>query len=284
MYLAEDYDSANEAYHTHVDPYLTQGGYPGYIADSNGTVNPQELNPVRPTGYLPNADDYPQVPYDRAADLMDVLEYDPRFPVEPLDSSESVDQHPFMHVTATITVADDDPRKTGTRDPMISGPARPDTILLNLFEYRGAGTDNNKYMDVPDGRTFSPYGTQDGSTWLMYQDPYEALAPLNQAQGLAEWTAAGRAAPSDPSQNLPAQQTVRTVAPGPAHGWTEVPVVNVKQEANDKATRWLKQQQAPHQDRKANSTYAGQTYSQRTATVTQAQGSNTASGPDNQWW
>ena len=46
-------------------------------------------------------------------------------------------------------------------------------------------------------------------------------------------------------------------------------MINVKQLEVDKATRLLKQQKSPHQDRKSNSTYAGQSYSQQTSNVTQ---------------
>jgi hypothetical protein len=277
MPYAEDYDTANGLITPHVDVYEVDGGYPGYIAQANGALNPQELFPQRPTGYLPHTDDLPQVPYDRAADQQGIQEYsDSRFPVEILDSSEVLDQHPFMHVTATITVPDDGPRRTGTRDPMISGPARPDTVLLSLFSYRGLGTDNNKYQDVPDGRQFPDTGSQDGTTWVVYQDAAEALAPLNTSY---------YPAPADPSHTPKAQPTLAQIPPGPAHGWTEVPVVNDKQMINDKSTKYLKQQLPPKQDRKANSTVAGQTYSQVTATVTQSPAVQGAtSGPDNQWW
>lgn len=278
MPYAEDYDQANGLITPHVDVYETDSRYPGYVAQGNGVLDPQELFPARPTGYLPHTDDLPQVPYDRAWNVQDTPEYsDSAFPVELLDSSEVLDQHPFMHVTATITAPDDGPRRTGTRDPMDSGPARPDTVLLSLFQYVGAGTNSgNRYMDVPDGRTFSPYGSQDGSTWTVYQDAAEALAPLDTSE---------YPAPHDPSQNRKAQRTLAAIAPGPAHGWTEVPVVNDKQAINDKGKRQGFKQLPPKQDRKANSTVAGQTYSQVTATVTQSSSVQGAtSGPDNQWW
>jgi hypothetical protein len=277
MPYAEDYDQANGLITPHVDTYERDAAYPGYIAQGNGALNPQELFPQRPTGYLPHTDDLPQVPYDRAADEQGIQEYsDSTFPVELLDSSEQLDQHPFMHVTATITAPDDGPRRTGTRDPMISGPARPDTVLLSMFSYRGLGTDNNKYQDVPDGRVFSPYGSQDGSTWVVYQDPYEALAPLNTSE---------YPAPTDPSQNAKAQRTLAAIQPGPAHGWTEVPVVNDKQSINDKGKRQGFKQLPPKQDRKANSTVVGQSYSQVTASVTQSSSvASATTGPDDQWW
>lgn len=258
------------------DPGYETRAYPGAITNIDGSADPQELTAARPTGYLPDARTMPQVPYNRARDLQVPMEYcDSRFPVEMLDRSELLDQHPMMHVTASITVADDNPRRTGTRDPMISGPARPDTVLLSLFQYTGAGTDNNKYMDVPDGRSFSPYGSQDGSTWVIYQDATAALASFNDT---------GSKVYEDPSRTPSAQPTLSRMSPGPSHGWTSVPVVNVKQYENNKSVQ-LKQQLPPHQDRKANSTVAGQSYSQRTQSARQAAGT---AGPspaaDQAWW
>jgi hypothetical protein len=258
------------------DPGYETRAFPGAVVNLDGTIDPQELTAARPTGYLPDARTMPQIPYNRARDLQVPVEYsDARFPVEALDRSELLDQHPMMHVTATITVADDDPRKTGTRDPMISGPARPDTVLLSLFQYTGPGTDNTKYRDVPDGRVFPQYGSQDGSSWTIYQDATASLAGFNDA---------GQPVPVDPSQTPRAQPTLARMAPGPSHGWTSVPVVNVKQEINTKSTRLLKQQQPPHQDRKANSTVAGQTYGQRTVSVHQAAPAGPAPGADQAWW
>jgi hypothetical protein len=254
------------------DPYLRVDSYPGQITDSNGRPNPQEITKSRPTGYLPDARTTPQAPYNRARDVATVLE--PRvFPVQLLDVATAVDQHPFMHVTATITAQDCGARRTGTRDPMLSGPARPDTVLLSLFNYRGAGTDNTKYKDVPDGRVFSPYGSQDGSSWISYQDAEAATAPLNTQRSKV---------PADPSQPPTAQRTERRLAPGPSHGWTSVPVINAKEWENSKS-RILAQQQPPHQDRRANSTVAGQTYGQRTASVRNSAQVGAFSGEE-MWW
>jgi hypothetical protein len=256
------------------DPYLRYGSYPGQITDSNGQRNPQEISKAAPTGYLPDARTTPQTPYDRARDVTGILELRSA-PVQVLDSAELVDQHPFLHVTATITADDCDPRKTGTRDPMLSGPARPDTVLLSLFEYRGAGTSNTKYKDVPDGRVFSPYGSQDGSTWLPYQDASIAVAALDTRNSPAH---------ADPSRNRTAQPTGKRLPPGPSHGWTSVPVVNVKAADNLKSTKLLRQQQSPHQDRKANSTVAGQTYGQRTASVRNTRPVGPAVSSEEMWW
>ena len=220
-----------------------------------GVPGDHAITTAAPTGYYPDARTSCDVPYAEKP----VYEYETA-PVEIYDGATKLDQHPMMHVTATWTPAPDgNGRRTGTRDPLESGPARPDTLLLSLFSYRGAGTGNTKYMDVPDGRVFSQYGTQDGASWLYYQDIAQALAPY----------VPGAPAPVDTSQTATAQNTMYKVPPGPAHGWTSIPVVNVKQLEVDKATRLLKQQKSPHQDRKSNSTYAGQSYSQQTSNVTQ---------------
>lgn len=257
------------------DPGRIQGAYPGAVTNGDGSANPQELFRARPTGYLPDARTLPQTPYDRDADTHGIVEYDPRFPVGLLDAAEVLDQHPMMHVTATITAPDEGPRRTGTRDPMESGPARPDTVLLSLFSYRGPGTGRTSYQDVPDGRRFPLYGSQDGSTWTVYEDVTAVLAAFNDA---------GQPVPDDHSQTPTAQPTLGRLAPGPSHGWTSVPVVNTKQLELDKA-RQLIQQQSPHQDRKANSTVAGQSYSQRTVSVRQAAASaGPTPGADQAWW
>jgi hypothetical protein len=240
-------------YEPDVDPYARYDQLPG------GIRNDHAITTAVPTGYYPDARQNPGAPlYQGAADA----EYNAGFPVEMFDCSERLDQHPAMHVAATWTPSPDgNGRRTGTRDALESGPARPDTMLLSLFEYRGAGTGRTRYMDVPDGREFSPYGSQDGSEWVPYQDAAAALAPLDTSQSPV---------PQDPSQPPRAQSTQYRLPPGPSHGWTSTPVANVREVDNRKATKQLRQQKSPHQDRLANSTYAGQTYSQRTATVQQA--------------
>lgn len=258
------------------DPGYETGAFPGAVTNIDGSTDPQEITRARPTGYLPDARTMPQIPYDRVRDTQGIVEWsDSRFPPEILDQSELLDQHPMMHVTATITAADSAMRKTGTRDPMNSGPARPDTVLLSIFNYTGAGTDRTTYMDVPDGRVFSPFGSQDGSSWTIFQDATASLTGFNNT---------GQPVPIDPSMTATAQPTLARMAPGPSHGWTSIPVVNDKQMQNDKALHLLKQQQSPHQDRKANSTVAGQTYSQRTASVHQAAAAGPTPGADAAWW
>lgn len=248
-----------EIFEEELDPWLRYDQLPGALPSDH------EISASKPTGYYPDARTKPQAPYDRAEDQADARGYiQDLFPQEPFHRAERIDQHPFLHVSATWTPSPDgNGRRTGTQDPLLCGPARPDTVLLSLFEYRGAGTGNTRYMDVPDGRVFPEYGSQDGSSWIYYQDADAAIARLDTT---------GSPLPSDPSQNPTAQSTSRKLPPGPTHGWTSVPVVNDKQTQIDKALRDLRQQKSPHQDRKANSTYAGQTYSQRTASVTQAAG------------
>lgn len=245
----------NEMFEVPQQPGLRYGTRPGR-SDSD-----HEITTAVPTGWYPDARTTVQAPYDRAADQAGATGYVPdAFAFGTMFAgAEKIDQHPMMHVSATLTASDANPRRTGTRDPLLSGPARPDTLLISVFDYRGAGTCRTSYMDVPDGRRFPAYGSQDGSSWTYYEDPAAAVAPYDPS---------GSPVPADRSISPTAQPTWRKLAPGPTHGWTSVPAVNNKAADNAKTGK-LRQQKSPHQDRRANNTYAGQTYSQATAPVSQ---------------
>lgn len=163
---------------------------------------------------------------------------------------DAVDQHPMGHVTATWTP---DPygngRFDGTVDPLVDGPPRPEFFNVSLHHHRESGASRTRFMDVPDGRRFNPLGSQDGAATTYYVDAGLSLAPY---------------AP-DPNTGIQ-PDSYRQIPPGPAHGWSETPVVNVGRQDVDKL-RLLKQQKNVKQNRLANSTYAGQTYSQSTAHV-----------------
>jgi hypothetical protein len=58
--------------------------------------------------------------------------------------------------------------------------------------------------------------------------------------------------------------TLRALPPSPAHGWAVRPLVNAQAAINAK-TASLVQQAPPKAELLANSSYAGQTYSQTTA-------------------
>lgn len=163
---------------------------------------------------------------------------------------DAVDQHPMGHVTATWQPdLDGNGRRDGYSDPLLDGPPAPEFFNVALHYHRESGASRNTFMDVPDGRRFSPFGTQDGAATVYYVDANLSLAPY---------------AP-DPATGLQ-PDSYRQIAPGPAHGWSETPVVNVGRQDVDKL-RLLKQQKNVKQNRLANSTYAGQTYSQSTAHV-----------------
>lgn len=210
-------------------------------------VRPGDEKP-KPTGY------YPDMQGIRSRDYVsdhDVLSYGP-FGNRPArdsigDCSIRVDQHPYVQVDATWTPPRDGPRRDGRYDPLEDGPTAPVLRILQLFYQRAQGTSTTAFQDVP-GRQFPATGSQDGATWVYYQDARLAMAPAD---------ANGKAADS-----------LRSLPPSPPHGWTSRPVINATQAETRKAGM-LRQQQTPHQDRLAPSTAAGQTYSARTAHVGQ---------------
>lgn len=192
------------------------------------------------------------------------------FPTEPGSSHEKVDQHGYLQVSATWTPTpiEQFQRPSGGHDPLADGPVQPVPALISLFNYRAAGTTNTRFQDVPDGRTFSPYGTQDGTSTIWFEDANTQVAPYADA--------ANGYSTIDPKLPNPAAQnpdSLRQLRPGPDHGWTSVPVVDFRKQDNLKA-RQLLQQQYVTQNRRANSTYAGQTYGQGTARVTNPPGAD----------
>lgn len=208
---------------------------------------PSDKQP-QPTGY------YPDLYGERSRDFVstsEVLEYGP-FGNRPAraqvcDASEAVDQHPYVQVDQVWTPPQQGERKDGRNDPAADGPSRPTVRNLQLFLARAQGTSDTRFLDVP-GRRFPVNGSQDGSTWVYYQDAGTAMAPLN-ADGTAP-------------------DSLRSLPPSPAHGWTVRPVVNASAAENRK-TQALRQQRPGHRDRLAPATAAGQTYSARTAQVGQ---------------
>lgn len=164
--------------------------------------------------------------------------------------ADSVDQHPMGHISATWTPdVEGNGRPSGYADPLVDGPPAPEFFNVGLHYHRESGASRTSFMDVPDGRRFSPFGTQDGAATIYYVDANRSLAPY---------------APDPKTGEQP--DSYRQIAPGPAHGWSEIPVVHSTRQDVDKL-RLLKQQKNVKQNRLANSTYAGQTYSASTAHV-----------------
>lgn len=228
-----------------------------YAQQARAGLRPDRRLPARPdgapapTGYFPDRS-WPEQGQASWSPVYDD-QYGPARQ-ETLDGAEKVDQHPFLQVSATITAPPQGPRKSGRNDPMEDGPAAPTLRLLGLFYARAQGTDQTRHLDAP-GVRFPSNGSQDGASWSYYQDPKLALLPYNPA----------------PDANGEMPDTLRALPPSPPHGWTEQPAINSKAADNAKM-KTLRQQARPHQDRLANSTYAGQTFSQQTAHVGQAAG------------
>lgn len=197
-----------------------------------------------PTGYYPHVRGQIQYPIT-IGPVYDEL-YRPTV-VGANDPGEKVDQHPWTYVTQTWTPPENDIRPSGVQDPLTDGPAQPTIRDLALHFRRSAGTSVTAYYDAP-GHIFPKNGSQDGAAWVYYQDPTRALMPYDTAQ------AVGGQMPD----------TLRAVPPSPPHGWASRPLVNAQQAINTK-TALLVQEQPGKQERLANSTYAGQTYSQTTA-------------------
>lgn len=197
-----------------------------------------------PTGYYPNVRGHLTSPIT-VGPVYDDL-YRPAV-VGANDPGERIDQHPWAYVTATWTPDKVTARPSGVEDPLADGPPQPVIRDLSLHYRREAGASATAYYDAP-GHRFPRNGSQDGAAWTYYQDPTLALMPYDPAQ-----TTQGE---------MP--DTLRAIPPSPAHGWAVRPLVNAQAALNAK-TAALVQQQAPKAELLANSTYAGQTYSQTTA-------------------
>lgn len=217
-----------------------------------------------PTGYYPNVRDQIQTPvYGNKPNGAKVGGADDLYPgtiiQDSLARSEKIDQHPYLHVAATWTPAPNTERPSGVQDPLTDGPPQPDLMDLATHYYRRAGTSVTQHLNAP-GVKFPVYGDQDGVSWTYVQSTPAVLAPYDPAS-------------VDAKGDMPDSQ--RTLAPSPPHGWTEQPILNAQQENNLKAAK-LKQQRPGKQERTANSTFAGQSFGQRTAHVGQ-QGTTTVS-------
>lgn len=241
------------------------------------STKPERIQPVTttpaldwgpaPTGWYPdyNADRIGRVHNDYPVTEAHGSPGGPRVPVEPLNSAELVGQHPFVQVAATWQPAASglNGRQDGRHDPLTDGLPEPVVRLMGTWWYPRSGTSRTRYMDVPDGRRFPATGSQDGQSWTYYVDAAVASAPY------APVTPYDPQNPEGTGQN---PDSLRALPPSPAHGWSEIPVDSgVKLQAS-KRTKIKRQQQYVGQNRLANSTYAGQTYSQQTSHVSNPPG------------
>jgi hypothetical protein len=184
----------------------------------------------------------------------------PRVPVQLLDSAEKLDQHPFIEVAATWQPGPSgmNGRQDGLHDPLTDGLPTPTLRLLSTWWYPRSGTSRTRYMDVPDGRTFPQAGSQDGQSWTYYVDTDTATGPYNPVIPYDSTN------PEGTGQNA---DSLRALPPSPAHGWSEIPVDSGTKLMRRQNKQIKGQQQYVGQNRLANSTYAGQTYSQQTGHV-----------------
>lgn len=181
-------------------------------------------------------------------------------------SAEKIDQHAFLQVAGTWTPAPITQRPTGGYDPQTDGPGAPVPRMLMHYFYRACGSSRTRYMDVPDGRQFPRTGSQDGSSSTWYQDPARAMAPYSVPPEQYD--------PKHPDASTAMPESLLALAPGPSHGWSNIPVSPGTLLMRNQ-TKKRRQQKNVGQNRLANSTYAGQTYSQSTKHVANPAGATT---------
>lgn len=184
--------------------------------------------------------------------------------------AEKIDQHAFLQVSGTWQPAKNYQRPTGRYDPQTDGPGQPELRLLMHYYYRERGASRTSYMDVPDGRRFSNTGSQDGSSTTWYQDAAAAMAPYNIDPAAYD--------AKHPERSTAMPDSLHQIPAGPSHGWSEIPVAPGTALIRNQ-TKVRRGQKAVGQNRLANSTYAGQTYSQSTRHVSNPPGmANTRAG------
>lgn len=222
------------------------------------TFNMPDGTPA-PTGYYPNLNGY----------MGRVIQGSPTFPemypevlITEQHAAEEVAQHPYLYVEATWTPPADNPRPSGISDPLAAGPPQPTIRDLSMFYAREQGSSHTRFDDVP-GHKFPKYGNQDGVSTTYFQDTGLAMAPYNPSLVVAEGTQ------PDGITGMP--DTLRAVAPSPAHGWSEQPVIQTAQEDSNNRMASQTQQQPGRQDFLANSNIAGQSYGLQTVHVAQTQ-------------
>lgn len=132
-------------------------------------------------------------------------------------------------------------RFSGVEDPLASGAARETFRTFTRIFNRQAGTDNTRNLDNTVTAK-SPYGQQDGVSWTTRVDPVLANPKLTP--------------PSDESS------VVRIPPSGPHGLHSRNPMPNKAKTNQNYAAQ--PQQKAVNQNKLANSTRAGQTYSATT--------------------
>lgn len=233
-----------------------------YLQRRQQMLNPQTRTDTQPdgspapTGYYPDRSN-PQQGQVSVSPVFDGL-YRDRGTIGAF-TNERIDQHPYLQVSANWTPPPAGPRRDGRDDPLTAGPPAPTPRIVDLWFRRTSGNSISRLADVP-GHTFPKNGSQDGASTTWYVSTQASMTPY------------------DPTRLVPYQggelgmpDTLRQIAPSPPHGWTAQPVFNVKATENRKATELI-QQQRGKADRLAPSTYAGQSFSNRTAQVSNPAG------------
>lgn len=168
-----------------------------------------------------------------------------------------IDQHAYLYAAATWTAPEQGPRKTGTHDPLTDGPTQENLRWLKRYQRTMQGSTNTRFQDRPDYGPQQGGRRQDGVSWVYQPMAQPAMVPYTPAL-------------LDEDGEMP--DTWRAVPPAPAHGWSARPAF-AEQEKINRKSRAVPGMRNPHQDRLANSSYAGQSYSAQTRHVRNPAGS-----------
>lgn len=194
------------------------------------------------------------------------------------DKLISSDRHAYLSTGNELTG-----RRSGYTDPPMDGPARPSLRLVNRTINYQEGSDASRNQDdlgrayarTPDGRFFM--GTQGDSWTPVYGGTPGLYQPYGTYQGIGNVPVQGiqspviQGAPGDGPQSF---------KPGPPHGLHSPTLPDYAQTLGYYMA--TPQMRLPRIDRPANSTIAGQSYSQTVQpqgqTGTAAQNTNVGSG------
>lgn len=217
------------------------------VVDERVYENPQ--GQPRPTGFYPNVRGSIPTGWIGTNQVFDDMYPEMAVPGS-LNWTEDVNQHVYLHVSATWTPPKFPVRNTGESDPLTDGPPRPDLNDLALFFSQEQGSSQTRHLDAP-GVQFTDVGVQDGVTWTYAQSARLGLEPYNPGP--------------DSGGQMP--DTLRAIPPSATRGWTEQALGNPSAVEIQKSLD-LTQQQSPRQDWLANSTFAGQSFGALTRHVT----------------
>ena len=153
-------------------------------------------------------------------------------------------------------------RQDGLHDPLADGPVAPTYRMISRNYRIQGGTSNTANLDNNVVK-FSPYGMQDGVTYIDTIDPIKSNPKIN---------------PVGPGMTYTESSQFQVPPSGPHGIHARTPLHKLNQVQANTLNRNKVQQKGTRQNRLANSNYAGQSYSATTqtlggATVVQTQGS-----------